>query len=190
MEEERLLWKCAAVCCSALQCFTHVCSRAWQCIAVCYTRETFTWKKWDNQEWIYHGYIIDPQTNPTSWKPVWAARPNWWFKFTAWSPDLRKLFYLLFSTNINYLSKDPILEHLILRTRLCSTGFISQHGWFVDFHLINVRRRKWVLPVRYKIRKGKHARLTLKMFYRSKSLPSQWEVGFRMVPKCDFQDQC
>jgi len=57
--------------------------------------------------------------------------------------------------------EDFMFQDLILHTRLCSTSFISQHFWVVDFHLINMIRRKYFVPVRYQISKGKSARLAL-----------------------------
>jgi len=52
-------------------------------------------------------------------------------------------------------SEDVLLQVLILRTSFCGTAFISQHCWFVDFHLINMIRRKRFVPVRYQLPKGK-----------------------------------
>jgi len=46
--------------------------------------------------------------------------------------------------------KDPIL-----RTRWFSTGFITNHGWVVHFRLTKMVRRKWFVPVRYQLPKGK-----------------------------------
>ena len=37
-------------------------------------------------------------------------------------------------------SKDFTLQDLILRTRLCGTGYIPQHYWVVDFHLTQMVR--------------------------------------------------
>jgi len=43
-------------------------------------------------------------------------------------------------------SKDFKLQNLILRTRLCSAGFIPQHCWIVDFYLTKMVKLKWFVP--------------------------------------------
>ena len=58
-----------------------------------------------------------------------------------------------------------MLQNPILRTKLCGTGFITQHGWVVYFRLTKVVRRKWFIPVRYQLPKGKSVGLALKYFY-------------------------
>jgi len=47
------------------------------------------------------------------------------------------------------------LQNLILRTILCGTGFISQHGWVVDFHVTKMVKWKCFAPGLYQLRKGK-----------------------------------
>jgi len=44
-----------------------------------------------------------------------------------------------------------MLQNLILRTILCGTGFITQHGWVVDFRQIILIGRKYFVPVRYQL---------------------------------------
>ena len=34
-----------------------------------------------------------------------------------------------------YCAEDQMLQDLILFTRLCGTGFITKHGWVVNFHM-------------------------------------------------------
>ena len=84
--------------------------------------------------------------------------------FTAWLPNLRKLFYLLFSTKIKICSGGQMLQYLILRTRLCGTGFINQHGCVVHFRLTKMVRRKCFVPVRYQLPRGISEGLALKYF--------------------------
>ena len=69
-----------------------------------------------------------------------------------------KIFYLLFNTDILsvFLSYCSIqicfsLQNRILRTRLCRTGFISQHCWVVDFHMINIIKSQCFLPGLYQL---------------------------------------
>jgi len=66
-------------------------------------------------------------------------------------------------------SKDFTLQDLILRTRLCGTGFISrcisQRCWIVDFYLNKMVRRKFFVPGLYQLRKGKLAGMAPKYFY-------------------------
>ena len=44
-------------------------------------------------------------------------------------------------------AEDLMIQDLILRTRLCGTGFINQHGWFVHFRLTKMVRWKWFVTV-------------------------------------------
>jgi len=50
--------------------------------------------------------------------------------------------------------EDEMLEDLILRTRLCSTNFITQHGWVILFRLTKMVRRKCVVPNKYQLPRG------------------------------------
>ena len=59
-------------------------------------------------------------------------------------------------------SKDFKLQNLILRTRLCGTGFIPQHCWVVDFQVTKMVRRKCLVPGLYQLRKGISTGLVLK----------------------------
>jgi len=53
--------------------------------------------------------------------------------------DLRKVFYLSFSTNIeNLVLEILIFQNLILRTRSCDTGFITQSSWGFHFHKVEI----------------------------------------------------
>ena len=72
--------------------------------------------------------------------------------FTASLPDCRKISYLWFSTNTQIGGQ--MLQDLILRTRLCSTGFFTQYGWVVHFRLTKMVRRKCFVPVRYQLPRG------------------------------------
>jgi len=75
---------------------------------------------------------------------------------------------ILLFVQYKYLKSFPedfMLQDLILRTRLCGTGFASQHCWVVDFCLINMFRRKCFAPIRYQLLKGKSAGLALQYFY-------------------------
>ena len=68
------------------------------------------------------------------------------------------------------------LQDLILRTRVCGTGFIPQHCWVVDFHLTKMVRRKRSVPDLYQLRKGKSKGLASKYFYmihRGRQIQSQ-----------------
>jgi len=44
-------------------------------------------------------------------------------------------------------------------------GFIPQHCWIADFHLINMISWKYFVPLGYQLSKGKSARNALKYFY-------------------------
>jgi len=96
------------------------------------------------------------------------SRPT---KSIIYVPLLVRVFHksVLLIVQYKYLKnfpKDFPLQNLILRTRLCGTGFIPQHRWVVDFHLIDMIRRKYFVPGLYQIRKGKSVGLALKYFYR------------------------
>jgi len=70
-----------------------------------------------------------------------------WCMFPYWCIDFRKVFWLRQYKYFETCSEDLIFQNLILRTRLCSTGIIHQHGWVVDFHVTNMIRRKCFVPV-------------------------------------------
>ena len=48
-------------------------------------------------------------------------------------------------------SEDFILQNLILRKRLCSTGFITQHSWLLHFRPTKMVVRKCFVPLMYKL---------------------------------------
>ena len=61
-------------------------------------------------------------------------------------------------------SKHFILQNLILDTRLCSIGFITQHSWVSDFRLSNmVKRKRFVLAV-YQYQKASRGGRPLNIF--------------------------
>jgi len=47
-----------------------------------------------------------------------------------------------------------MLQDLILRTRLCGTGFITHPGWLIHFLQINMIGWKCFAPLRYQLSKG------------------------------------
>jgi len=71
-----------------------------------------------------------------------------------------------------------ILQNLILRTRLCGTGFITQPSWFLDFHMTESARWKWFVWAVYKFWKGISVGPALKYF--------TWFIGAGRYPpkKC------
>ena len=70
-----------------------------------------------------------PKDGPTG-KKIWE---------TCFTYHLEPIFPILFRG----FNHSP---GLILRTWLCGTDFISQNDWVVDFHLINMIRRKCFIP--------------------------------------------
>ena len=58
-----------------------------------------------------------------------------------------------------------ILQNLIIRTRSCGTGFITQSMWFFHFHLTTLVRWKWFVPQLYQFRRGISGGPALKYFY-------------------------
>ena len=104
---------------------------------------------------------------------TYTARPNQSFMFIFGQPDFWKSFCLSFSTNIQTLcggsdapGSDP--PHKIKRYR-----FYTQHGWtcmveqgwVVYFPLTKMVTRKWFVPVRYQLPKGKSEGVALEDFY-------------------------
>jgi len=131
--------QCVAVCCSVLQCVA-VCCSVLQCVAVYY----------------FISYVYNSMIRPT--------------QSILFIPLLVRVFHksILRIVQYGYLtccSKDFTLQDLILRTRLCGTGFIPQHCWVVDFHLTKIVRRKCVVPRLYPLRKGKSVEMALEFFY-------------------------
>ena len=75
------------------------------------------------------------------------------------------MFYLSFSTDIyNHVPEIFIFHNLILRTRSCVMGFITQSGWVFHFHLTESVRWKWFVLAVYQFRKGISAGPALKYF--------------------------
>jgi len=63
-------------------------------------------------------------------------------------------------------SGDFYSPNLILRTRSCGTGFITQNGWFFHFHLTTLVRWKCFVPQVYQFRRGISVGPALKYFYK------------------------
>ena len=95
-----------------------------------------------------------------------VARPNQSCVFPYRKIDINKMFYLSFSKNIsNHVPEIFILQNLILRTRSCGIGFITQYGWFFHFHLTTLVRWKCFVPQLYQFRRGISGGPALKYFY-------------------------
>ena len=95
-----------------------------------------------------------------------SAWPNQSCIFPIRQIDFRKVFYLSFSTNIfQSCSRDFILQNLILRTRSCGTGFITQYSWVFNFRLTTIVRWKYFVPQLYQFRMGISGGTALKYFY-------------------------
>jgi len=92
-----------------------------------------------------------------------VARFREWFN-SSFSPDFGN--YLTHRSVQMYKScvQDQMFRDLTLSTRLCSTSIITQHGWVIPFLLTKIVRRKWFVPVRYQLPKGKSVGLALKSF--------------------------
>jgi len=58
-----------------------------------------------------------------------------------------------------------MFRDLIVRTRLCVTGLITQSGWLFHFHRTKMIRRKHFVQNRYELPKGTSAGLALQCFY-------------------------
>jgi len=57
------------------------------------------------------------------------------------------------------------LQNLILRTRSCGTGFISQSSWAFHFHLTTMVRWKCFVPPLYQFRRGISGGPALQFFH-------------------------
>jgi len=89
-----------------------------------------------------------------------------------------------------------ILQNLILRTRSCVIGFITQSGWVFHFHLTESVRWKWCVLAVCQFRKGLSAGPALKYF--------TWFIGagggtrsrcmctniFMHTDACMYTDKC
>ena len=60
---------------------------------------------------------------------------------------------------------DFILKNLILRTRSCGTGFVTQSGWIFHFHPTIMVGWKCFVPQLYQFRRGISGGPALKYFY-------------------------
>jgi len=89
--------------------------------------------------------------------------------FTARLPDVRIYFTpsysFTFNTNIKQLVLDQMFLDLILRTRLRSTGFITQPSCLFHFHPTEMVGRICFVPVRHQLPEGKLVGLALQSFY-------------------------
>jgi len=61
-------------------------------------------------------------------------------------------------------SGDFILKNLTPRTRLCGTGFITQHSWILHFCPTKMVGRKCFVPLRYQLRRGMSGGTALEYF--------------------------
>ena len=67
------------------------------------------------------------------------------FICVSWRTHMHLMPHAMYS--LTYISK--MLQNLILRTGLWGTGFITQHGWVVQFRLSKMVRWKCFLPLRH-----------------------------------------
>jgi len=73
--------------------------------------------------------------------------------------DFMNVFSLSFSTNIQNpfpksFSEDLILQNLILRTRSCGSGFITQPRVVLHFDSTKMVGQKYFVPLRYQLSRG------------------------------------
>ena len=81
------------------------------------------------------------RTNPESW--YWLRHPT------------QSIMYVPLQVNrfLFYLSSSTILQNLILCTRSCCTGFITQSSWGFHFHQTTLVWRKCFVPQLYQFRR-------------------------------------
>jgi len=109
--------------------YGHICVRFFLTLAQLhpwYATVTSTEAKrsWDKQS---------VNVRPDGEHPINPTRPNQLFMFPYWWFHKSILLIVLYK-HLKSCSKDFTLQKLIILTRLCSIGFISQHCWVVDFH--------------------------------------------------------
>jgi len=131
---------------------------------VTHTNEScHTYERVMSYVWMSHVPHMTKTTLTINKFIVWYTRSMRGYTHTSWhkhhqppSRPTQEIMYVHFLVNrfeesillivqYKYLKsgpKDFIRKDLILRTRLCENGFVSQHCWVVDFHLINRMRRK------------------------------------------------
>ena len=61
---------------------------------------------------------------------------------------------ILLRSAVTPVFPDSILQNLILRTRSCGSGFITQSSWGFHFHLTIMVRWKYFVPQLYQFRRG------------------------------------
>ena len=84
--------------------------------------------------WIYHVAHVNHPTQSIMYVPLQVNR----FQTSI----LRIVQYKYWKS----CSGDFILQNLILRTRSCVTGFITQSGWVFHFHKTTLVFWKWFVP--------------------------------------------
>jgi len=147
--------KCAAVCCSLLQCVAAYCSVLQCCSESCRTHKWVVSHKQMNEschtnKWISRAHPPDPINH---------------YVHLLVNRFQKSILLIIQYRCLKSCSEDFMLQDLILRTRLCGTGFVPQHCWVVHFHPTKIVGWKCFVPVRYQLPKGKLAGLALQYFY-------------------------
>jgi len=93
--------------------------------------------------------------------PVWRIHPTQSIMYVPLQVNRSQKYILLI---VQYKYINFILQNLILRTRLCGTGFITQPSCVLEFHLTESVRRKWFVLAVYQFWKGISAGPALKYF--------------------------
>ena len=123
--------QCVAVCCSVLHCVA-LCCTVWQCVAVCSGVGVAVFQQ---LRVLWSGQAVRAVCCSVLQCVAVAARPYQLFIFPYRYTDFSNLLQLILIQQLillivqyKYLkscSGDFILQNLILRTRLCGTGFIT-----------------------------------------------------------------
>jgi len=84
-------------------------------------------------------------------------------------------------------AEDQMIQDLIiLRTRSCGTGLFTRNGWLIHFRQINVIGWRFILPLRYQLRKGISEGTALRHFYavrkwQERESPYPWDTNCQFL---------
>ena len=149
--------QCVAVCCSALQCVV-VCSSVLQCVAVC-CMVVYCVAVCCSMRRVLQCVALCRsmlQYVVACCNVLQRVRPTQSIiRVTLLVNRFQKSILLIVQYKyLKFCSRDLNLQNMILRTRSCSNGFITQSSWIFQFHPTIMVRWKCFVPQFYQFRRG------------------------------------
>jgi len=150
----------------------------------CHTHECVMSGIWMHQSHLYMRHVTHINVNVTHMSHVWTTH-EWhvqqivYMQFDMCVRPTQSIMYdplqvnrfqknILLIVQYKYLNHVPeifILQNLILRTRSCGTGCITQSSWVFHFHQTTLVWWKYFVPQLYQFRRGISGGPALKYLY-------------------------